>query len=157
VPTRPEILGSTSLPFGVVILRAFGGVEVRLAYSAMMRGERRSSRSNASTASPRVEAHQVQMLGSSDGDDAGRRPSATRYVRFCRWQHSDFEQIATYRASRGLDIEAGRNPASAASADLVLSGCAILDASADVAVGRLRVAIAASARHLFDLMRPLGA
>jgi exopolyphosphatase/guanosine-5'-triphosphate,3'-diphosphate pyrophosphatase len=162
----PEILGSTSLPFGVVTFtERFGGVEVPpSAYRAMVaeaeaalvpfereHGIRR-----------RVETHQVQMLGSSGTVTtlAGVHLALPRYVRaFVDGSTLTFEQIATVsRHLAGLDID-GRaaNPCVGRErADLVLSGCAILDAiCATWPVGRLRVADRGVREGiLFDLMQP---
>ena len=148
---QPYILGSISLPFGVVTLTdRFGGTEVSPAtYRAMVAEataalgpfERRHQIFR------HVRAGRVQMLGSSGTVTtlAGIHLALPRYIR----AHVDgsmltFEQIAAVSAHlAGLDF-AGRpaNPCIGHErADLVLSGCAVLDAiCATWPVGRLRVA-----------------
>jgi exopolyphosphatase / guanosine-5'-triphosphate,3'-diphosphate pyrophosphatase len=122
----PEILGSVSLPFGVVTFtERFGGIEVSPAiYRAMVAEAEAALQPFEREHGIRreVRARQVQMLGSS----------------------GTFDQIELVsRHLAGLDIE-GRaaNPCVGRErADLVLSGCAILDAiCATWPVGRLRVA-----------------
>jgi exopolyphosphatase / guanosine-5'-triphosphate,3'-diphosphate pyrophosphatase len=148
---RPEILGSISLPFGVVTLTdRFGGAEVSPAtYRAMI--------AEAATAlapfecTHRIRRHvyagRVQMLGSSGTVTtlAGIHLALPRYIRaLVDGSMLTFEQIAAVSAHlAGLDF-AGRaaNPCIGRErADLVLSGCAVLDAiCATWPVGRLRVA-----------------
>jgi exopolyphosphatase/guanosine-5'-triphosphate,3'-diphosphate pyrophosphatase len=161
----PEILGSTSLPFGVVTFtERFGGIDVPpAAYRAMV------AEAEAALAPferehgirQRVEVNQVQMLGSSGTVTtlAGVHLALPRYVRaFVDGSTLTFDQIATVsRYLAGLDID-GRaaNPCVGRErADLVLSGCAILDAICETwPVGRLRVADRGIREGiLFDLMQ----
>jgi exopolyphosphatase/guanosine-5'-triphosphate,3'-diphosphate pyrophosphatase len=162
---RPQILGSVSLPFGVVTLTdRFGGAEVsRATYSAMV-GE------TAAALAPFERTHdllrhirtgRVQMLGSSGTVTtlAGIHLALPRYTRaLVDGSLLTFEQISVVSAHlAGLDL-AGRaaNPCVGRErADLVLSGCAILDAiCATWPVGRLRVADRGVREGiLFDLMR----
>jgi exopolyphosphatase / guanosine-5'-triphosphate,3'-diphosphate pyrophosphatase len=163
-PARPEILGSTSLPFGVVTFtERFGGVHVPpAAYSAMVAEA-------AAALAPfearhriarRIAARQVQMLGSSGTVTtlAGVHLALPRYTRaLVDGSTLTFEQIGVVsRHLAGLDLD-GRaaNPCVGRErADLVLSGCAILDAiCATWPVGRLRVADRGIREGiLFDLM-----
>jgi exopolyphosphatase/guanosine-5'-triphosphate,3'-diphosphate pyrophosphatase len=148
---RPHILGALSLPFGVVTLTdRFGGAEVSPATYRLMIAEA------AAALAPfernhrilrHVHAGRVQMLGSSGTVTtlAGIHLALPRYIR----AHVDgsmltFEQIGALSAHlAGLDFD-GRaaNPCIGRErADLVLSGCAVLDAiCATWPVGRLRVA-----------------
>lgn len=161
---RVEFLGSVSLPFGVVTFtERFGGIEVSPSiYRAMVaeaelalapfekeHGIRRE-----------VRARQVQMLGSSGTVTtlAGINLALPRYIRaMVDGSMLTFDQIELVsRHLAGLDI-AGRaaNPCIGRErADLVLSGCAILDAiCATWPVGRLRVADRGIREGiLFDLM-----
>ena len=159
-----EILGSVSLPFGVVTFtERFGGIEVTpTIYRAMVAEaeaalapfEQRHSIRRA------VRARQVQMLGSSGTVTtlAGVNLALPRYIRaMVDGSTLTFDQIELVsRHLAGLDIE-GRaaNPCVGRErADLVLSGCAILDAiCATWPVGRLRVADRGIREGiLFDLM-----
>jgi exopolyphosphatase/guanosine-5'-triphosphate,3'-diphosphate pyrophosphatase len=160
----PEIIGSTSLPFGVVTFtERFGGVHVPpSAYSAMV--------AEAAAALAPFEARhriarriahgRVQMLGSSGTVTtlAGVHLALPRYTRaLVDGSTLTFEQIAAVSGHlAGLDLD-GRaaNPCVGRDrADLVLSGCAILDAiCATWPVGRLRVADRGIREGiLFDLM-----
>jgi exopolyphosphatase / guanosine-5'-triphosphate,3'-diphosphate pyrophosphatase len=160
----PEIIGSTSLPFGVVTFtERFGGVHVPpTAYSAMVaealaalapfEARHRISR--------RIAQGRVQMLGSSGTVTtlAGVHLALPRYTRaLVDGSTLTFEQIAAVSGHlAGLDLD-GRaaNPCVGRErADLVLSGCAILDAiCATWPVGRLRVADRGIREGiLFDLM-----
>ena len=148
---RPQILGSVSLPFGVVTLTdRFGGAEV----SAETYGEMVAE--TVAALMPFERAHEilrhvrtgrVQMLGSSGTVTtlAGIHLALPRYIRaLVDGSVLTFEQISVVSAHlAGLDF-AGRaaNPCVGRErADLVLSGCAILDAiCATWPVGRLRVA-----------------
>jgi exopolyphosphatase/guanosine-5'-triphosphate,3'-diphosphate pyrophosphatase len=162
---RPEILGSMSLPFGVVTLTdRFGGTEVSpAAYRAMV------AETMAALApfecSHEIQRHvrtgRVQMLGSSGTVTtlAGIHLALPRYIRaLVDGSVLTFEQISVVSAHlAGLDL-AGRaaNPCVGRErADLVLSGCAILDAiCAAWPVGQLRVADRGVREGiLFDLMR----
>ena len=147
----PEILGSVSLPFGVVTFtERFGGIEVSPAiYRAMVAEAEAALRPFEREHGIRreVRARQVQMLGSSGTVTtlAGVHLALPRYIRaFVDGSMLTFDQIELVsRHLAGLDIE-GRaaNPCVGRErADLVLSGCAILDAiCATWPVGRLRVA-----------------
>ena len=162
--TRLEILGSVSLPFGVVTFtERFGGIEVsRSVYRAMVaEAELALAPFEKSHGIRRqVRARQVQMLGSSGTVTtlAGINLALPRYIRaLVDGSILTFDQIELVsRHLAGLDI-AGRaaNPCVGRErADLVLSGCAILDAiCATWPVGRLRVADRGIREGiLFDLM-----
>ena len=162
---RPRLIGSISLPFGVVTLSdRYGGAEVSpAAYRAMMAEA-------AAALVPFERTHRilrhvssgrVQMLGSSGTVTtlAGVHMALPRYTRaLVDGSTLTFEQIAVVSAHlAGLDF-AGRaaNPCVGRErADLVLSGCAILDAiCATWPVGRLRVADRGVREGiLFDLMQ----
>jgi exopolyphosphatase / guanosine-5'-triphosphate,3'-diphosphate pyrophosphatase len=146
-----DILGSISLPFGVVTFtERFGGVEVSPnIYRAMIAEAEAALAPFEKTYSIRraVRARQVQMLGSSGTVTtlAGINLSLPRYIRaLVDGSMLTFDQIdIVSRHLVRLDLE-GRaaNPCVGRErADLVLSGCAILDAiCATWPVGRLRVA-----------------
>jgi exopolyphosphatase/guanosine-5'-triphosphate,3'-diphosphate pyrophosphatase len=169
---RPEILGSISLPFGVVTFtERFGGIEVTPAIYRAMVAEAEAAVAPFETAHAirrQVRAGQVQMLGSSGTVTtlAGVHLALPRYIRaMVDGSTLTFDQIELVsRHLAGLDIE-GRaaNPCVGRErADLVLSGCAILDAiCATWPVGRLRVADRGIREGiLFDLMQdyaPAGA
>lgn len=162
---RPRLLGSISLPFGVVTLSdRYGGAEVSpAAYRAMMA-------ETAAALAPFERTHRilrqvtqgrVQMLGSSGTVTtlAGVHMALPRYTRaLVDGSTLTFEQIAVVSAHlAALDL-AGRaaNPCVGQErADLVLSGCAILDAiCAAWPVGQLRVADRGVREGiLFDLMQ----
>ncbi|HTW52350.1 MAG TPA: Ppx/GppA phosphatase family protein [Stellaceae bacterium] len=163
-PARPEILGSISLPFGVVTFtERFGGVEVTPAiYNAMVdeaeaalapfEHEHRIRR--------HIAARRVQMIGSSGTVTtlAGIHLALPRYIRaLVDGSTLTFTQIdKVSRHLAGLDL-AGRAASPCVGrerADLVLSGCAILDAiCATWPVGQLRVADRGVREGiLFDLM-----
>jgi exopolyphosphatase/guanosine-5'-triphosphate,3'-diphosphate pyrophosphatase len=161
---RPEIFGSTSLPFGVVTFtERFGGTEVTPAiYRAMVaEAEAALAPFEAKHRIRRyVAAHRVQMIGSSGTVTtlAGIHLALPRYVRaLVDGSTLTFDQIG--RVSQhlaGLDL-AGRAASPCVGrerADLVLSGCAILDAiCATWPIGRLRVADRGIREGiLFDLM-----
>jgi exopolyphosphatase / guanosine-5'-triphosphate,3'-diphosphate pyrophosphatase len=149
--SRPEILGSTSLPFGVVTFtERFGGIEVTPAIYRAMVAEAEAALApfeREHTIRARVDMRRVQMLGSSGTVTtlAGVHLALPRYVRAVVDGSSlTFAQIeAVSRHLAGLDID-GRAASPCVGrerADLVLSGCAILDAiCATWPVGRLRVA-----------------
>ena len=148
---RPEILGSTSLPFGVVTFtERFGGIEVTPAIYRAMIAEAEAALGpfeRSYRIRPLVDRGQVQMLGSSGTVTtlAGVHLALPRYVRaVVDGSALTFAQIAAVsRHLAGLDID-GRAASPCVGrerADLVLSGCAILDAiCATWPVGRLRVA-----------------
>jgi len=159
-----EILGSISLPFGVVTFtERFGGIEVtRAIYRAMVAEAEAALAPFEKEHSIRreVRARQVQMLGSSGTVTtlAGVNLALPRYVRaLVDGSMLTFDQIELVsRHLAGLDIE-GRaaNPCVGRErADLVLSGCAILDAICSTwPIGRLRVADRGIREGiLFDLM-----
>lgn len=147
---RPLILGSVSLPLGVVTLTdRFGGDVSPAAYRTMVEEaacalqpfERRHGILR------RVRLGQVQMLGSSGTVTtlAGIHLALPRYTRaLVDGSSLTFAQISAVSAHlAGLDL-AGRAASPCVGrerADLVLSGCAILDAICETwPVGRLRVA-----------------
>ena len=163
--TRPEILGSISLPFGVVTFtERFGGIEVSPAIYRAMVAEAEAALApfeRAHGIRRQVRAGQVQMLGSSGTVTtlAGVHLTLPRYIRaMVDGSTLTFDQIELVsRHLAGLDL-AGRaaNPCVGRErADLVLSGCAILDAiCATWPVGRLRVADRGIREGiLFDLMQ----
>ena len=162
---RPEILGSVSLPFGVVTLTdRFGGIEVSPATYRAMVAEAVAALA-AFERNHDIQRHvrtgRVQMLGSSGTVTtlAGIHLALPRYTRaLVDGSVLTFGQISVVSAHlAGLDL-AGRaaNPCIGRErADLVLSGCAILDAiCATWPVGRLRVADRGVREGiLFDLMQ----
>ncbi len=164
---RPElqILGSVSLPFGVVTFtERFGGIEVTPAIYRAMVAEAEAALAPFEKLygiRRKVRAREVQMLGSSGTVTtlAGVNLALPRYVRaLVDGSMLTFDQIEIVsRHLAGLDIE-GRaaNPCVGRErADLVLSGCAILDAICSTwPVGRLRVADRGIREGiLFDLMQ----
>src|SRR5207237_545551 len=162
---RPRILGSTSLPFGVVTFtERFGGIEVTPAIYRAMVAEAEAALApfeQSHAIRRQVRARQVQMLGSSGTVTtlAGVHLALPRYIRaLVDGSMLTFEQISVVSTHlAGLDL-AGRaaNPCIGRErADLVLSGCAILDAiCAAWPVGRLRVADRGVREGiLLDLMR----
>jgi len=163
--SKTEIFGSTSLPFGVVTFtERFGGIEVSPAIYRAMVAEAREALApfeKKHHIHREVEARRVQMVGSSGTVTtlAGIHLALPRYIRaMVDGSTLTFDQIA--RVSRhlaGLDL-AGRAASPCVGrerADLVLSGCAILDAiCATWPVGRLRVADRGIREGiLFDLMQ----
>jgi exopolyphosphatase/guanosine-5'-triphosphate,3'-diphosphate pyrophosphatase len=162
--SRPEILGSISLPFGVVTFtERFGGIEVTPTIYRAMVAEAEAALApfeQAHRIQRQVRARQVQMLGSSGTVTtlAGVHLALPRYIRaLVDGSVLTFDQIELVsRHLAGLDIE-GRAASPCVGrerADLVLSGCAILDAiCATWPVGRLRVADRGVREGiLFDLM-----
>jgi exopolyphosphatase / guanosine-5'-triphosphate,3'-diphosphate pyrophosphatase len=162
---RPEILGSVSLPFGVVTLTdRFGGAEVSPTTYRAMIGEAMAALApfeGTHDVLRHVRTGRVQMLGSSGTVTtlAGIHLALPRYTRaLVDGSLLTFEQISVVSAHlAGLDL-AGRaaNPCVGRErADLVLSGCAILDAiCATWQVGSLCVADrGVRAGILFDLMQ----
>ena len=148
---HPHILGAVSLPFGVVTLTdRFGGAEVSPATYRLMIAEAAAALAPFER-NHRILRHvrtgRVQMLGSSGTVTtlAGIHLALPRYIRaFVDGSMLTFEQIGALSAHlAGLDFD-GRaaNPCIGRErADLVLSGCAVLDAiCATWPVGRLRVA-----------------
>jgi exopolyphosphatase / guanosine-5'-triphosphate,3'-diphosphate pyrophosphatase len=167
---RPElqILGSVSLPFGVVTFtERFGGIEVTPAIYRAMVAEAETALApfeKLHGIRRQVRARQVQMLGSSGTVTtlAGINLALPRYVRaLVDGSMLTFDQIEIVsRHLAGLDIE-GRAASPCVGperADLVLSGCAILDAICSTwPVGRLRVADRGIREGiLFDLMHGMG-
>ena len=161
----PHILGAISLPFGVVTLTdRFGGAEVLPATYRLMIAEAAAALIPFER-NHRIMRHvregRVQMLGSSGTVTtlAGIHLALPRYIRaLVDGSMLTFEQIAAVSEHlAGLDF-AGRaaNPCIGHErADLVLSGCAVLDAiCATWPVGRLRVADRGVREGiLLDLMR----
>ena len=147
----PHILGAVSLPFGVVTLTdRFGGAEVSPAIYRLIVAEAAAALipfERNHRILRHVHAGRVQMLGSSGTVTtlAGIHLALPRYIRaMVDGSMLTFEQIAAVSEHlAGLDF-AGRaaNPCIGHErADLVLSGCAVLDAiCATWPVGRLRVA-----------------
>jgi exopolyphosphatase/guanosine-5'-triphosphate,3'-diphosphate pyrophosphatase len=161
---RPEIFGSISLPFGVVTFtERFGGTEVSPAIYRAMVAEAKAALAPFEAIHRirrQVEARRVQMIGSSGTVTtlAGIHLALPRYIRaLVDGSILTFDQIAKVsRDLAGLDL-AGRAASPCVGrerADLVLSGCAILDAiCATWPIGRLRVADRGIREGiLFDLM-----
>ncbi|HYM72657.1 MAG TPA: Ppx/GppA phosphatase family protein [Stellaceae bacterium] len=161
---RPEIFGSTSLPFGVVTFtERFGGVEVTPDIYRAMVAEAEAALApfeERHRIRRHVEARRVQMVGSSGTVTtlAGIHLALPRYIRtMVDGSVLTFDQIAKVsRHLAGLDL-AGRAASPCVGrerADLVLSGCAILDAiCATWPIGQLRVADRGIREGiLFDLM-----
>lgn len=162
---RPHIIASVSLPFGVVTLSdRFGGAEVSSATYRAMVAEAMAALAPFERAHEilrHVRTGRVQMLGSSGTVTtlAGIHLALPRYTRaLVDGSVLTFEQISIVSARlAGLDL-AGRaaNPCVGRErADLVLSGCAVLDAICETwPVGRLRVADRGVREGiLFDLMQ----
>jgi exopolyphosphatase / guanosine-5'-triphosphate,3'-diphosphate pyrophosphatase len=147
---RPHILGSMSLPLGVVTLTDRFGGEVSAATYRLMIDEAAQALEKFER-SYRIRRHirtgRMQMLGSSGTVTtlAGIHLALPRYIRaLVDGSSLTFDQIAAVSAHlAGLDL-AGRAASPCVGrerADLVLSGCAILDAICETwPVGRLRVA-----------------
>ena len=161
---KTEILGSTSLPFGVVTFtERFGGIEVSPSIYRAMVAEAEAALAPFEARhriGREVEAHRVQMIGSSGTVTtlAGIHLALPRYIRaMVDGSTLTFDQIdKVSRHLAGLDL-AGRAASPCVGrerADLVLSGCAILDAiCATWRVGQLRVADRGIREGiLFDLM-----
>jgi exopolyphosphatase/guanosine-5'-triphosphate,3'-diphosphate pyrophosphatase len=162
---RPQILGSVSLPFGVVTLTdRFGGAEISPANYCQMVAETMAALApfeRTQDVLRHVRTGRVQMLGSSGTVTtlAGIHLALPRYARaLVDGSVLTFQQISIVSAHlAGLDL-AGRAATPCVGrerADLVLSGCAILDAICKTwPVGRLRVADRGVREGiLFDLMR----
>jgi exopolyphosphatase / guanosine-5'-triphosphate,3'-diphosphate pyrophosphatase len=162
--SRPEIFGSTSLPFGVVTFtERFGGVEVTPAIYRAMVDEAEAALApfeRQHRIRHYIAARRVQMIGSSGTVTtlAGIHLALPRYIRaLVDGSTLTFLQIdKVSRHLAGLDL-AGRAASPCVGrerADLVLSGCAILDAiCATWPVGQLRVADRGVREGiLFDLM-----
>jgi exopolyphosphatase/guanosine-5'-triphosphate,3'-diphosphate pyrophosphatase len=166
---RPEIPwlqieGSTSLPFGVVTFtERFGGVEVTPAIYRAMVDEAEAALApfeRQHRIRHHIAARRVQMIGSSGTVTtlAGIHLALPRYIRALvdgsTLTFSQIDRVSSHLA--GLDL-AGRAASPCVGrerADLVLSGCAILDAiCATWPVGQLRVADRGVREGiLFDLM-----
>jgi exopolyphosphatase / guanosine-5'-triphosphate,3'-diphosphate pyrophosphatase len=162
---RPQLLGLVSLPFGVVTLTdRFGGTEVSPATYRAMVAETMTALApfeRTHNILRHVRTGRVQMLGSSGTVTtlAGIHLALPRYTRaLVDGSVLTFEQISVVSAHlAGLDL-AGRAASPCVGrerADLVLSGCAILDAiCATWPVGQLRVADRGVREGiLFDLMQ----
>jgi exopolyphosphatase / guanosine-5'-triphosphate,3'-diphosphate pyrophosphatase len=147
---RPHILGSMSLPLGVVMLTdRFGGDVSPATYRTMV--DEAAGALEPFERDYRIRRHirtgRLQMLGSSGTVTtlAGIHLALPRYIRaLVDGSSLTFDQIAAVSARlAGLDL-AGRAASPCVGrerADLVLSGCAILDAICETwPVGRLRVA-----------------
>jgi exopolyphosphatase / guanosine-5'-triphosphate,3'-diphosphate pyrophosphatase len=147
---RPHILGSMSLPLGVVTLTdRFGGDVPPATYRRMV--DEAAGALELFERDYRIRRHirtgRMQMLGSSGTVTtlAGIHLALPRYIRaLVDGSSLTFDQIAAVSAHlAGLDL-AGRAASPCVGrerADLVLSGCAILDAICETwPVGRLRVA-----------------
>jgi exopolyphosphatase/guanosine-5'-triphosphate,3'-diphosphate pyrophosphatase len=163
-PARPEIHGSTSLPFGVVTFtERFGGVEVTPAVYRAMVDEAEAALApfeREHRIRHHIAARRVQMIGSSGTVTtlAGIHLALPRYIRALvdgsTLTFAQIDKVSSHLA--GLDL-AGRAASPCVGrerADLVLSGCAILDAiCATWPVGQLRVADRGVREGiLFDLM-----
>jgi exopolyphosphatase / guanosine-5'-triphosphate,3'-diphosphate pyrophosphatase len=146
----PQILGSVSLPLGVVTLTdRFGGEVSPAVYRTMVEeaAEALVPFERSHHILRHVRTRRVQMLGSSGTVTtlAGIHLALPRYIRaLVDGSSLTFDQIAAVSAHlAGLDL-AGRAASPCVGrerADLVLSGCAILDAICETwPVGRLRVA-----------------
>ena len=159
-----EIGGSISLPFGVVTFtERFGGVEVTPAIYRAMVDEAEAALApfeHEHRIRRHIAARRVQMIGSSGTVTtlAGIHLALPRYIRaLVDGSTLTFAQIdKVSRDLAGLDL-AGRAASPCVGrerADLVLSGCAILDAiCATWPVGQLRVADRGVREGiLFDLM-----
>ena len=161
---RPQILGSVSLPLGVVTLTdRFGGEVSPAAYRTMVAetAEALMPFERIHRIGRLIRTRRVQMLGSSGTVTtlAGIHLALPRYIRaLVDGSSLTFEQItAVSRYLADLDL-AGRAASPCIGrerADLVLSGCAILDAICETwPVGRLRVADRGVREGiLFDLIR----
>jgi exopolyphosphatase / guanosine-5'-triphosphate,3'-diphosphate pyrophosphatase len=147
---RPRILGSMSLPLGVVTLTdRFGGDVSAATYRLMV--DEAAEALETFERGYRIRRHirtgRMQMLGSSGTVTtlAGIHLALPRYIRaLVDGSSLTFDQIAAISSHlAGLDL-AGRAASPCVGrerADLVLSGCAILDAICETwPVGRLRVA-----------------
>jgi exopolyphosphatase/guanosine-5'-triphosphate,3'-diphosphate pyrophosphatase len=161
---RPQIEGSTSLPFGVVTFtERFGGVEVTPAIYRAMVDEAEAALApfeREHRIRHQIAARRVQMIGSSGTVTtlAGIHLALPRYIRALvdgsTLTFAQIDKVSSHLA--GLDL-AGRAASPCVGrerADLVLSGCAILDAiCATWPVGQLRVADRGVREGiLFDLM-----
>lgn len=159
-----EIGGSISLPFGVVTFtERFGGVEVTPAIYRAMVDEAEAALApfeHEHRIRRHIASRRVQMIGSSGTVTtlAGIHLALPRYIRaLVDGSTLTFTQIdKVSRHLAGLDL-AGRAASPCVGrerADLVLSGCAILDAiCATWPVGQLRVADRGVREGiLFDLM-----
>ncbi len=160
----PEIYGSISLPFGVVTFtERFGGIEVTPAIYRAMVDEAEAALApfeRQHHIRHHIAARRVQMIGSSGTVTtlAGIHLALPRYIRAMvdgsTLTFAQIDNVSNHLV--GLDL-AGRAASPCVGrerADLVLSGCAILDAiCATWPVGQLRVADRGVREGiLFDLM-----
>ncbi len=150
-PPQLQIEGSTSLPFGVVTFtERFGGIEVTPAIYRAMVDEAEAALApfeHEHHIRRHIAARRVQMIGSSGTVTtlAGIHLALPRYIRALvdgsNLTFAQIDKVSSHLA--GLDL-AGRAASPCVGrerADLVLSGCAILDAiCATWPVGQLRVA-----------------
>jgi exopolyphosphatase/guanosine-5'-triphosphate,3'-diphosphate pyrophosphatase len=163
-PARPEIFGSISLPFGVVTFtERFGGIEVTPTIYRAMVDEAEAALApfeRQHRIRHHIAARRVQMIGSSGTVTtlAGIHLALPRYIRALvdgsTLTFTQIDRVSNHLA--GLDL-AGRAASPCVGrerADLVLSGCAILDAiCATWPIGQLRVADRGVREGiLFDLM-----
>ncbi|HWD58475.1 MAG TPA: Ppx/GppA phosphatase family protein [Stellaceae bacterium] len=165
-PEHPwlQIEGSISLPFGVVTFtERFGGTEVTPAIYRAMLDEAEAALApfeRQHRIRHHIAARRVQMIGSSGTVTtlAGIHLALPRYIRALvdgsTLTFAQIDRVSSHLA--GLDL-AGRAASPCVGrerADLVLSGCAILDAiCATWPVGQLRVADRGVREGiLFDLM-----
>jgi exopolyphosphatase / guanosine-5'-triphosphate,3'-diphosphate pyrophosphatase len=162
--SQPELFGSISLPFGVVTFtERFGGVEVTPAIYRAMVDEAEAALApfeRQHRIRHHIAARRVQMIGSSGTVTtlAGIHLALPRYIRAMvdgsTLTFAQIDKVSSYLV--GLDL-AGRAASPCVGrerADLVLSGCAILDAiCATWPIGQLRVADRGIREGiLFDLM-----
>lgn len=148
---EPEILGSVSLPFGVVTLteRYGGDVISRAAYEAMVREAREAMSAFAEShdVARQLRAGGVQMLGSSGTVTtlAGIHLDLPRYNRSVvdgsMLLFDVIRDICARLAGMNYAQRAAHPCIGSERADLVVAGCAILEAICLLwPVGRLRVA-----------------
>jgi exopolyphosphatase / guanosine-5'-triphosphate,3'-diphosphate pyrophosphatase len=148
---RPQIIDSRSLPHGVVTLSdRYGGREVSEAvYVAMVAeidGTLREIEQRHGIAA-RIAAGQVQMLGSSGtvttlaAVHLNLKYYSRRRIDGTELRFDDLRRASHRLAGQTHDERAGNPCIGADRADLVLAGCAILEAICRLwPVGRLRVA-----------------
>ena len=159
-----EIFGSTSLPFGVVTFtERFGGIEVTPAIYRAMVDEAEAALAPFER-QHRIRHHiatrRVQMIGSSGTVTtlAGIHLALPRYIRALvdgsNLTFAQIDKVSSHLAGLDLEGRAASPCVGRERADLVLSGCAILDAiCATWPVGQLRVADRGVREGiLFDLM-----
>jgi exopolyphosphatase/guanosine-5'-triphosphate,3'-diphosphate pyrophosphatase len=147
----PEILGSVSLPFGVVTFtERFGGIEVSPSIYRAMVAEAEAALlpfEKAHAIRREVRARRVQMLGSSGTVTtlAAIHLELPRYNRIAvdgsSLSFAEVETVSRGLLSMGYAARVAHPCIGAERADLVLAGCAILEAICTLwPVGRVRVA-----------------